>query len=118
MSYYTYVVAAKQDTDFILHDDFNVDEHGRLSSTFHFMNQFSDEDYEFIKMLWKKSNQTKKLKYDFQAAVKLTKDVIEEWEFFKKDTWFYRYDEHQHLDNLLIIEEQNNNGLNVYICVR
>ena len=119
MSYYTYVVTSNKDTDFILldDDDINVDEVETLPE-FHYMNQFEDIDYDFIKTLWKKSKQTKKLKYDFQAAVKLTKEIIEDWETFKKGEWFYEYDDEQHQENIELIEEQNRNGLNVYICVR
>lgn len=126
MSYYVYALVVNSDEDYLTSEDsIERDEcgyflryktwHDDKDIQIHYPMQFNDDDYEFLKNRW--NNHFPDKDYDFEIPFKLSKQLIEDWEWFKKDCWFDNYGFDEHEENVRVMKGHMKSGNNVYLNV-
>lgn len=112
MSYYVDVYSADSDDNVIEFDSDIVFE--PLEQLFYHNTQLSDIDYEFLK---KFTTEKSNIEFNFQNYFKLTKETIEDWEFFKRDEWYFNYTREEHEYNCSVIDQLLKQNRSVYLHV-
>jgi hypothetical protein len=124
MSYYVYTLVVNSNDDYLTSEyAIERDAYGHFvrfkslcaEDKIHHPMQFSGEDYEFLKNRW--NEHFPDTDYDFETPFKLSKQLIEDWELFKKDCWYDNYGFDEHEENIRIMKSYMKDGNNVYLNV-